>query len=289
MTAPITALPVALSSALKSAAGRAGVSFDFMVRTAVRESGLDSNAKASTSSAAGLFQFVEQTWLNMVSRHGASHGLAKEAAAVTQNDKGRLSVADKAEQQRILNLRFDPKVSAQMAGELTRENAQTLQRHIGRKPEEAELYIAHFMGAGQAAALINAADVTPGANASTLFAKEAKANRAIFFEADGRARSVSDVLSGLKSAHKPKDATPAGLNTAAAQDVVNTATQVAPTRPGSTHAPFLRAFGAPILHLSPAIIQILSELSAPERSASAETQETRNQKRDRLDNPDPRV
>ncbi|MDQ7077918.1 MAG: hypothetical protein Q9M45_08795 [Robiginitomaculum sp.] len=182
MTAPIAALAPSLSSALKRAAGRAGVSFDFMVRTAARESGLDSSAKAKTSSAAGLFQFVEQTWLNMVSRHGASHGLAKEAKAVVADPNGRLVVKDQAEYQRILDLRFDPKVSAQMAGELTRENAQVLSRHLGRKPQEAELYIAHFMGAGQAAALINAADITPGARAATLFPKEAKANQPIFFE-----------------------------------------------------------------------------------------------------------
>ncbi len=259
MSTPIAALPASLSRALQSAAGRAGVSFDFMMRTAARESGMDSSAKAATSSAAGLFQFVEQTWLNMVSRHGGTHGLAVEAKAIVESPTGRLSVADKAQRQRILNLRFDPKISAQMAGELTRENARVLEQHLGHKPEEAELYIAHFMGAGQASALINAADVTPGARASTLFPKEAKANRPIFFASNGAARSVREVLSALKSAHEPQDKAlgeVAGNNALTAAPIVKSL---------SPHAPFLRAFGAPILHLTPAIIQILSEFSAPQR------------------------
>ena len=280
MTAPITALAPSLSSALKSAAGRAGVSFDFMVRTAARESGLDSDAKAKTSSAAGLFQFVEQTWLNMVSRHGASHGLAKEAQAVVAGTNGRLVVKDKAEYQRILDLRFDPKVSAQMAGELTRENAQVLNRHLGRKPREAELYIAHFMGAGQAAALINAAEITPGARAATLFPKEAKANQPIFFDKNGEARTVKTVLSALKSAHAPQET----AITKAADTVRAAAPAIAPAiRPFMPHSTFLSAFRGPVLHLTPAILQILSELSAPQRSTDTDQDRDASEKRARPD------
>jgi hypothetical protein len=282
MTAPIAALPQSLSRALQSAAGHAGVSFDFMVKTAARESGLDSGAKAKTSSAAGLFQFVEQTWLNMVSRHGASHGLAKEAGAVITGANGKLAVTDKAEYQRILNMRFDPKISAQMAGELTRENAAVLQRHLGRKPEEAELYIAHFMGAGQASALINAADVTPGARADSLFPKEAKANRPIFYDKDGASRSVAQVLRALKSAHTtpaPELApAPSASQNFAAQSLTEPQLQTA-RAPSAAHAPYYRAFGAPILFLSPAIIQILSELSAPQSGTGTRTDEDNFQNR----------
>ncbi len=272
MTAPIAALPLALSKALHSAAGRAGVSFDFMVQTAARESGLDSSAKAATSSAAGLFQFVEQTWLNMVSRHGKAHGLDAEATAIEAGANGRLGVADEAARERILNLRFDPKVSAQMAGELTRENAAVLQRHLGRKPEEAELYIAHFMGAGQASALINAADITPGAKAATLFPKEAKANRPIFFEASGKARSTQAVLAELKRAHGPQSPASADPQRETAPAVPNAYARnaLAAAKFLAPHAPSLRAFGAPVLHLTPAIIQILSELSAPQSSEKSE-------------------
>lgn len=282
MTSPIAALPIALSNALKGAAGRAGVSFDFMVRTATRESGLDSTAKAATSSAAGLFQFIEQTWLNMVSRHGGAHGLGVEAKAITEGNNGRLEVNDAATRERILNLRFDPKVSAQMVGELTRENAAVLQQHLGRKPEEAELYIAHFMGAGQASALINAGEITPGANAAIMFPKAASANRPIFFEASGKARSTSEVLTELKRAHGPNESlTPAkstngAVNAPSAQAANAGSAALSAVSAFGPHPQSLRAFGAPILHLTPAIMQILAELSVPQ-SADTSSDETRKE------------
>ncbi len=261
MTAPVAALPLPLSRALASAAGRAGVSFDFMVRTAARESGFDAAARAPGSSAAGLFQFVEQTWLSMVSRHGAAHGLAKEASAIRTSSGGKLVVADPEARRRILDLRLDPDVSAQMAGELTRENARTLRQHLGRAPQEAELYVAHFLGAGKAAQLINAADITPDAQAAKLFPDAARANRTIFYDAKGGPRTVRTVLAALKSAHAPRTNAPLPALPAGPEQGV--------TRRASGHAyrlleaPSGRAFGAPVLRLTPAIIQILSAFSAP--------------------------
>ena len=261
MTAPVAALPLPLSRALASAAGRAGVSFDFMVRTAARESGFDAAARAPGSSAAGLFQFVEQTWLSMVSRHGAANGLAKEAAAISTDENGKLVVADPKARRHILDLRLDPDVSAKMAGELTRENARILRQHLGRAPQEAELYVAHFLGAGKAAQLINAAAVTPGAQAAKLFPDAAHANRAIFYTPKGGPRTVRTVLAALKSAHEPDHAAPAGAPRLGPEPgVIRSASGLAF---GPARAPGGRAFGAPVLRLTPAIIQILSEFSAP--------------------------
>ena len=272
MTAPVGALPLVIASALKSAAGRAGVSFDFMVRTAARESGFDAAAKAAGSSAAGLFQFVEQTWLSMVSRHGAAHGLAREAGAIAEDASGHLKVADKAERQRILDLRLDPQIAAQMAGELTRENAATLQQHLGRKPKEAELYVAHFMGAGKAAALINAAAITPGARAATLFPKEAQANRAIFYGRQGQARSVAEVLGVLQSSH---DAPPSPASSPRPPGAAAPRSLARVWR--AVSAPSSAAFGSQALRLTPAIIEILSSFSAP----AGATRSDDNQPRDR--------
>ena len=52
--------------AIRQAASETGTDFDYLWRTAKRESGLDPSARASTSSATGLFQFTNQTWLSMV-------------------------------------------------------------------------------------------------------------------------------------------------------------------------------------------------------------------------------
>ena len=72
----IGAIPSAggVEAAIRRASNAVGVDFDFMMKTAQRESAMNPSARARTSSAAGLFQFIEQTWLATVKKHGAQHG-----------------------------------------------------------------------------------------------------------------------------------------------------------------------------------------------------------------------
>lgn len=176
-------------AAIQRAADRTGVNFDLLVQTARRESALNANARAGTSSATGLFQFIDSTWFDMVRRHGAEHGLAQYAQALQSGSANAATRAD------ILALRTDPELSACMAGELTRENAQSLSAQLGRPPSAGELYAAHVLGSGGAARLIQAAE--QGApNAAALFPREATANRGIFY-ASGQACSAQDVLNRL--------------------------------------------------------------------------------------------
>ncbi len=190
MTSPIApAGQEAVHVAIRRAADATGVNFSLLVETARRESALNPNAQAGTSSASGLFQFVEGTWLDMVRRHGADHGLGAEASAL-QNGANAQTRRD------ILALRSDPELSARMAGELTRENATTLQARLGRAPNAGELYAAHVMGSGGALRLIEAAQ--QGApNAVSLFPREAAANRGLFY-ASGQPRSAQGLLDRLQ-------------------------------------------------------------------------------------------
>lgn len=178
----------AVRAAIQRAANATGVDFSLLVETARRESALNPNAKAGTSSATGLFQFIESTWLDMVRRHGPQHGLAAEAAALRQG-------ADPQTRRDILALRNDAELSARMAGELARENANTLQASLGRPPSAGELYAAHVMGSGGALRLIEAA-ANGAPNAAALFPREANANRGLFY-ANGEARSAQGLLQRL--------------------------------------------------------------------------------------------
>jgi hypothetical protein len=190
MTSPIAPAGQGnVHAAIRRAADATGVNFSLLVETARRESALNPNAQASTSSASGLFQFIESTWLDMVRRHGADHGLGAEASAL-QNG------ANAQTRRNILALRSDPEISARMAGELTRENAATLQARLGRAPNAGELYAAHVMGPGGALRLIEAAQ--QGApNAVSLFPREAAANRGLFY-ANGQPRSAQGLLDRLQ-------------------------------------------------------------------------------------------
>lgn len=184
-------------AAVKTAAASTGADFDYLLETAVRESSLNPSAKAKTSSASGLFQFIEQTWLGVVKRHGADFGLEAEAAAIDTTAGGRHKVTDKSAREAILALRHDPEVSALMAGALTNESARALEQGIGREATSGELYLAHFMGPSGAIKLINTAESDPGTPAASLFPAAAKANKSIFYDGNGRAKSVSEVYDRL--------------------------------------------------------------------------------------------
>lgn len=175
-------------TAIARASQATGVDFSLLVETARRESALNPNARAGTSSATGLFQFIDSTWLDMVRRHGAEHGMGAQAAALRNG-------ADAATRADILALRSDPELSARMAAELARENASTLQARLGRAPNAGELYAAHVMGPSGALRLIEAAQ--QGApNAAALFPREAAANRGLFYM-NGEARSAQALLTRL--------------------------------------------------------------------------------------------
>jgi hypothetical protein len=186
-------------AAIASASRATGMDFDFLLSTAVRESSLNPTAEAPTSSAAGLFQFLDQTWLTTVKRHGARHGMGAEAAMVQIGSDGRARVDDAQARAAILNMRFDPELSARMAAEFASDNADALRVRTGREPVAGDLYAAHFLGASGAAQLINAASDQPWEAAANLFPQAARANRPIFYAPDGRPKTVVEVLGGLRA------------------------------------------------------------------------------------------
>lgn len=189
-------------SALRRAASETGTDFNYLLSTAMRESSLNPTAKAPTSSATGLFQFIEQTWLGTMKAHGAEHGLKTYADAIEVGNDGRYRVADGAMRQEILSLRKDPATAALMAGEMTSDTRGDMEDALGRGVSAGELYVAHFLGPKAAIKMIKAAEATPGASAADMFPQAASANRSIFFDRGGNDRSLSTVLGSLKAKHE---------------------------------------------------------------------------------------
>ena len=187
----------AVEQAVRTASQSTGVDFSFLMRTAKRESGLDASAHAGTSSAAGLFQFIEQTWMSTLKQHGASHGYARYADLIQMGSDGRLHVPAGEEARRaVMDLRYDPHCAAIMAGELASDHAAYLRGRTGREPTGGELYAAHFLGPQGSARLIEAVQASPSANAAALFPDAAGSNHGVFYH-DGRALSVSEVYANL--------------------------------------------------------------------------------------------
>ena len=179
-------------SGIRNASRTTGVDFSYMMAKAARESSFRHDVRAGTSSATGLYQFIDQTWLGMVHKYGERHGLGQYADRIEASG-GRYRVSDPSLRQEILDLRVDPGLNATMAGEYANENREHLERTTGRAIGPTELYLAHFLGAGGASEFINAMDRYPGRSGAALFPAAARANQAIFYNPDGSARSLGQI------------------------------------------------------------------------------------------------
>jgi hypothetical protein len=195
------AAPARIVTAIVKASAVTGADFEFLLKTAALESSFDQNTEAKTSSAVGLFQFIEHTWLFMIREVGPELGLGDLAAAVAVTEKGEFEIADTEMEAAILGLRYDPEISAIMAGAFARRNAEFAARQLGREPNAGELYIAHFLGANGGVELIRLVEKEPRALARKHFASAARANRSIFY--DGRRpRTVAEVHDRLLSKYR---------------------------------------------------------------------------------------
>ncbi|MGB5077750.1 MAG: transglycosylase SLT domain-containing protein [Sphingorhabdus sp.] len=182
-----------VDQAIATASRRTGVDFDYLMNQARIESAMNPTAKASTSSAVGLYQFTKQTWLATLKTHGAEHQLGWAADAISQSADGSFRVDDPRMRDAILDLRTDPEASSVMAGEFAADNSAHLTTSLGRSPEPVDLYLAHFLGANGAVQFLSAHDANPDALAAPLLPKAAAANRAIFYDKQGAPRSVGEI------------------------------------------------------------------------------------------------
>lgn len=197
--API-AVPKGLAYVLNSAGAKSNVDFDYLLQTAIRESSLNPEAKAQTSSAVGLFQFLESTWLQTMKEQGPRLGYQKYADAISVTRDGDFTVSDRGLRREILALRENPQVAADLAAAFTQSNGAYLEGKFGRMPSAGELYIAHFLGPQGAERLFRAGLENPDQVASKLFPRQAKANPQIFY-ADGEPRTIRQLYKALVAKH----------------------------------------------------------------------------------------
>ncbi len=245
-TAGVDPSRVRIAGAIKQAASTTGTSFEYLLATAKMESNFNPAAGASTSSAHGLFQFIDQTWLGTVKEAGSQLGYGKYADAISKTGSNSYSVSDPAARTAIMNLRDDPDAASSMAGVLTQSNSFKLTGMLGRRPTDGELYMAHFMGVGGAAKLISNAEDNPQATAAQLFPNAAAANHSIFYDRSGQARTVSEVYSVISARYAGAANSPA-TRTAMASVGGDVAPRfalasAAPASPAADNAAYLSTF-----------------------------------------------
>jgi len=129
-----------------SPAGRAPI-VSVVERIIYAESNGDPNLKNKRSSATGLGQFIDGTWLELMRAHRPN------------------LVAGRSEKD-ILQLRHNPELVREMTSKLAEQNAAALRKQ-GLPVTPSALYLAHFAGAAGAAAILSARD---SADAASLIA-----------------------------------------------------------------------------------------------------------------------
>jgi len=184
-----------IQSAIAFASQKTGIDFSYLLGQAQVESGLRADARAATSSATGLYQFIDQSWLAVVKKHGAEHGLGWAANSITSDGSGRYTVNDAGTRQAILALRRDPQTASLLAAEHAADNKAALEGTLGRPATGTDLYLAHFLGLGGAKTFLRTLASNPSASGAALFPQAAQANRSIFYGAGGQPRSLSEIYS----------------------------------------------------------------------------------------------
>lgn len=114
------------------------ISDDVLNRIIQIESAGRPRAKAATSSATGLFQQLDSTWLSLVSIHRPQWAVGRNRA-------------------QILALRLEPSLNIELGACLTEDNM----RAIGMEATPGDLYLAHFLGPADAKDLFRAHPDTP--------------------------------------------------------------------------------------------------------------------------------
>lgn len=233
-------------NAIKKASTSTGVDFAYLMEKASAESSFRPDIKAKTSSATGLFQFIEKTWIAMVRDHGNDHGLGKYADKISADGK----VTDAKTRKEILELRKDPETAAAMAAEYAADNKAFLESRVKGDVGPVELYLAHFMGPGGAAGFLSAMKNNPLDTAADIFPTAARTNRNVFYDAKtGQPRSLAGVYDFF--ARKFQNSTqgiesPSGMMLASSDTVESRMAGAIPTRaevpaPASSYASLMKS------------------------------------------------
>lgn len=139
-----------------------------------------------TSSATGLYQFTWETWRNNTDPAKNPEGVAA-VKLVTGVDLAAMSPGER------MAYRGNPHVSTVMAASLAQQNKNDMENSLGRQVSDAELYMAHLLGANGAKALIRTYQTSPDTSAAAILPAAASSNRPVFFDKNGDARSVRQI------------------------------------------------------------------------------------------------
>lgn len=187
-----------IQSAILAASHKTGVNFSYLMKKAAIESDCNATAKCNTSSAEGLYQFIDQTWLQMVHTHGHECGLSGFANKIHKTSDGKYVVANPADKKEILNLKKNPQLSAFMAAKYSQENKAYLQSKLHRNVTDTDLYFCHLLGPNGAVRFLKELKNGSGQSAAAHFPKASQTNYKLFHDHNGNEKSLGAIYAGIQ-------------------------------------------------------------------------------------------
>jgi hypothetical protein len=179
-------VPAFAAGAIRMASEKNGMDFGYMMELAAAESSFIHDIKAKTSSATGLYQFIEATWHFSLRAHGEKYGLAGLSTQVEiyTDAQGRTQarMPNPFVRATTLELRKQAPLSSLLSAEFQLENRGKQSCYVSKTyMTRAGLYLAHFLGAHDAVYFLNEMEKNPSRGAATTFPEAAAYNRGVFY------------------------------------------------------------------------------------------------------------
>jgi hypothetical protein len=184
--------------AIRVAQQKSHVDPGLLLAIAAKESGFNPEARNRHSTARGLLQFTNATWLTVVRDFGPRYGLSRYAQAIETDRDGRLRVSKPHLRRAILALRDNPRLQAIMTAERLEQGRPSLELHLGRAARTADLYFLHLLGPTGATHFLTELNEHPDASSLTVVGGVAKANAGLFVK-DGRPMTVAEAYASIQA------------------------------------------------------------------------------------------
>ncbi|WP_376088818.1 transglycosylase SLT domain-containing protein [Roseomonas sp. CCTCC AB2023176] len=192
---PVAAPRDAVLSAVRRAEAATGVDGTFLLAVGQRESRLDTTARSRRSSARGLMQFTDDTWLEAVRDFGARHGLERQSRALAEAHQQGKSPPPRLRGD-VLRLRHDPQLAAAIAAARFEAWRPALRTALSREPTQTDLYLVHLLGASGAQRFLTDLSRSPRRSALQTVGRAGRANRELFVR-NGRSLTLAEVYADL--------------------------------------------------------------------------------------------
>jgi hypothetical protein len=174
----------AIRAKITEFSAQAGVSPGLVAKIMRIESNFNPNTKASSSSARGLGQFIDETWIEMVLRYGKKYGITGSGT------NGEITAADAKSQRANIDLQIA------MTAEFTKHGLALHEKFKSANAysEDASVYAHHNLGLSEASKLLQALRDNPTQRVEKVLQKSSIRNNPSLYKNGQTVAQVYEVL-----------------------------------------------------------------------------------------------